>query len=143
MSILKSVKNLINQDKGAEKIAAKHKEAAREAREEKKKEEGKSEKKVSYKEDKGSIGLYIIHGPHFTEKASFMGEDNKYVFRVFSTANKITIKSAIEKIYDVKVADVNVVNIHAKKKIVRGREGKKQGYKKAIVTLKEGYKIEA
>ena len=142
MSILKNVKNLIKTDKGAEKMAAKNKEAAREAREEKQKEEPVAKKRVTYKEDKGSVGLYIIHGPHITEKAAFMGEDNKYVFRVFDDANKITIKNAIEKIYDVKVADVNIVNIPSKTKIVRGKEGKKKGYKKAMVTLKEGFKIE-
>ncbi|MDH4330801.1 MAG: 50S ribosomal protein L23, partial [Candidatus Moranbacteria bacterium] len=56
--------------------------------------------------------------------------------------NKNQIKDAIEVTYDVSVEDVNVINIHAKKRRFGGKVGKKSGYKKAVITLKKGDKIE-
>ena len=75
-----------------------------------------------------------------TERSMEMADQNKYVFKVIPTANKIEIRKAIEDIYDVKVQSVNVMNRIGKKKRV-GRSpkvGKRADWKKAIVTLKEG-----
>ncbi len=80
--------------------------------------------------------------PHISEKATDLAEKNKYVFRVFSNTNKRQIKEAVEKLYSVEVKSVNIVKIKRKKRRLGRIEGYKPAYKKAIVTLKEGYKIE-
>ena len=86
----------------------------------------------------------IIQRASLTEKASLLGEkQNKYVFRVSSRANKIQIRHAIEKLFQKKVIDVNTCNYAGKKKRERRADfGRKPHWKKAIVTLKEGDKIE-
>ena len=67
---------------------------------------------------------------------------NKYIFLVSIKANKFQIKKAIEEIYKVKVQAVNTNMVKAKLKRVRQAQGKTTPWKKAIVTLKEGQKIE-
>lgn len=86
----------------------------------------------------------IIETASLTEKASLMSEKlNKYVFRVSPRANKIQIKAAIEKLFNKKVVDVNTCNYAGKKKRERTANfGRKAHWKKAIVTLKEGEKID-
>ncbi|MBF0384891.1 MAG: 50S ribosomal protein L23 [Candidatus Omnitrophica bacterium] len=77
-----------------------------------------------------------------TEKGTLLEEERKYLFQVSRNANKIEIKKAVEEIYKVKVERVNVINVVGKTKRVRMAEGKTTPWKKAIVTLKEGQKIE-
>lgn len=77
-----------------------------------------------------------------TEKGTLILPYNKYLFSVSRDANKISIKKAVEHIYKVKVKGVNTLISTGKKKRVRLQEGKKADWKKAIVTLKEGEKIE-
>ena len=79
-----------------------------------------------------------------TEKATLLGEKlNNYVFRVAPRANKIQIKQAIETLFKKKVVSVNTCNYDGKKKRERRADyGRKPHWKKAIVTLKEGEKIE-
>jgi large subunit ribosomal protein L23 len=77
-----------------------------------------------------------------TEKGTNLLIFNKYLFWVSRDANKISIKSAVEEIYKVKVADVNTVTMRGKKRRVRFEEGKVPDWKKAVVTLKKGEKIE-
>ena len=86
----------------------------------------------------------IIQTASLTEKATLMGEKlNKYVFRVAPRANNIQIKAAIEKLFNKKVIDVNTCNYAGKKKRERSANfGRKAHWKKAIVTLKEGDKID-
>ncbi len=86
----------------------------------------------------------IIQTASLTEKSSLLGEkQNKYVFRVSPRANKIQIKQAIEKLFGKKVIDVNTCNYAGKKKRERHADfGRKNHWKKAIVTLKEGDKID-
>jgi large subunit ribosomal protein L23 len=85
----------------------------------------------------------IIHTASLTEKSSLLSEKlNKYVFRVSPRANKIQIKHAIEKLFQKKVVDVNTCNYSGKWTRTRGPLGRKAKWKKAIVTLKEGEKIE-
>jgi large subunit ribosomal protein L23 len=76
-----------------------------------------------------------------TEKATLKEKDNVYQFWVERLANKIQIKYAIEKIYNVKVKKVNIINMPTKKRRIRYIEGETSPWKKAIVSLKEG-KIE-
>ncbi len=86
----------------------------------------------------------IIETASLTEKSSLLSEkQNKYVFRVRPRANKIQIKQAIEKLFQKKVVDVNTCNYTGKKKRERRADfGRKSHWKKAIVTLKEGEKID-
>ena len=77
-----------------------------------------------------------------TEKATLYEPDRKYLFLVEKGANKIQIKHAVEEIYKVKVDDVNTFISRGKFKKVRYQRGKTADTKKAIVTLKEGQKIE-
>lgn len=77
-----------------------------------------------------------------TEKGTYILPLNKYIFRVARDANKIQIKQAIEEAYNVKVVDVNTVTMRGKWKRLRYKAGKTPDWKKAIVTLKEGDKIE-
>jgi len=93
---------------------------------------------------KGTFLAYkVLAEPHVTEKATDLEAKNKYVFKVFSKTNKIEIKKAIESLYGVNVINVSIVNIPRKKRrIGRMRQGWRKGYKKAIVTIKQGQKIE-
>ncbi len=86
----------------------------------------------------------LIQTASLTEKSSLLSEKlNKYVFRVAPRANKIQIKAAIEKIFNKKVVAVNTCNYAGKKKRERRADfGRKAHWKKAIVTLKEGEKID-
>jgi large subunit ribosomal protein L23 len=86
----------------------------------------------------------IIQTVCLTEKATLLGDSlNKYVFRVRPSANKIQIKQAIEKLFKKTVLDVNTCNYAGKKKRERTAAfGRKPHWKKAIVTLKQGDKIE-
>jgi len=77
-----------------------------------------------------------------TEKGSNMLADNKYIFHVASDVNKIQIRQAVEEIYNVTVKKVNVLSVRGKWKRVRYKEGKTPDWKKAIVTLKQGDKID-
>ena len=85
----------------------------------------------------------IIKAPVITEKSTTIASNEKsYVFKVDAKANKSQIKDAIEKIFNVKVESVNTVNVHPKKKRVGKYSGMTNKYKKAIVTLKDGNKID-
>ncbi len=84
----------------------------------------------------------IVKGMIRTEKGSRMQPMNKYIFWVDSRSNKIEIKKAIEDIYKVKADAVNTVSMRGKLKRVRYAIGKTSDWKKAIVTLKDGSKID-
>ena len=76
-----------------------------------------------------------------TEKGTAMAEENKYLFSVRKDSNKIQIKKAVEDIYKVKVLAVNTQVARGKLKRVRTQLGKTPDWKKAVVTLKDGQKI--
>ena len=84
----------------------------------------------------------IIKAPIITEKSSTLAQNNTYVFSVDIKVNKTQIKDAIEKIFNVKVENVNTINVKPKKKRVGRYAGKTQRVKKAIVKLKDGSSIE-
>ena len=81
-----------------------------------------------------------------TEKAANLSANfNQYTFEVAPNANRIEVARAVAKVFDVEVVKVNILNKNPKRKVDRSRRGKagtKGGHKKAIVTLKEGDKIE-
>jgi large subunit ribosomal protein L23 len=108
---------------------------------EEKKEEAKKIEEIREKDQKRIAWRYIL-APHVTEKATLLQRDGQYVFKVAPEANKTEIKKSIEEIYGVKVEKVRIINVPRKKRR-RGRiEGWRKGYKKAIVKIKEGQKIE-
>ncbi len=85
----------------------------------------------------------IIINPVQTEKCSELSDKyGKYTFRVRMDSTKIEVEKAIEELFNVKVKKVNTVSMRGKKKRVRHREGKTPDWKKAIVTLAEGQKID-
>ena len=77
-----------------------------------------------------------------TEKSTLNEPKRKYLFLVVKSANKIQIKHAVEEIYKVKVKDINTFISPGKLKKVRYQLGRTPDSKKAVVTLKEGQKIE-
>lgn len=84
----------------------------------------------------------IVIRPIITEKSSGLMEMNKYTFEVHPSANKIQIRQAIETIFKVKVNSVHVQNIHGKPKRMGAFQGKSRSWKKAIVSLAKGERIE-
>ncbi len=85
----------------------------------------------------------VIRGPVITEKASGMMErDGIYSFAVDRRANKIDVKRAVESAFKVNVVKVNVLTSRGKLKRVRWQTGKTPDWKKAMVTLKKGEKID-
>lgn len=85
----------------------------------------------------------VIRYPLMTEKSTMILEKaNGYVFVVEKTATKSDIKNAIERIFSVKVLSVNTIVNKGKNKFVRGIPGRRSDFKKAIVKLESGNKIE-
>ena len=86
----------------------------------------------------------IIRTVRLTEKSTVLSDKgNKYVFEVNPSANKLEIKQAIESLFQKKVISVNTANYAGKKKRERRSDfGRRPHWKKAIVTLKEGEKLD-
>jgi large subunit ribosomal protein L23 len=85
----------------------------------------------------------VLLSPLLTEKGTLLKEkDNKVMFRVAREANKIEIKRAVEEIFKVKVENVSTMNCKGKMKRLGRYEGKRPDWKKAIVTLKKGEKLD-
>ncbi|MDI6453452.1 50S ribosomal protein L23 [Peloplasma aerotolerans] len=86
----------------------------------------------------------IIKAPIITERTTQLIESqNKYTFKVDRKANKVEIKKAVEIIFNVNVLSVNTINVLPKFKRMGKYEGYKNAYKKAVVKLAEGQKIDA
>lgn len=85
----------------------------------------------------------IVKKPRITEKSTALTEkENAYTFEVARDANKVEIRQAVEKLFKVKVAKVRTANIKGKPKRVRQTWGRTADWKKAIVTLAEGQRID-
>jgi len=84
----------------------------------------------------------IVRGPVITEKATNVSEHNQVIFRVPLTANKREVKAAVEGLFNVNVTAVNTIRVMGKQKRFRGRLGQRSDYKKAVVTLREGQRID-
>jgi large subunit ribosomal protein L23 len=84
----------------------------------------------------------VIVSPVITEKATLASDHNQVVFKVRKTATKPQIKEAVERLFDVKVESVNTLVRKGKNKVFRGVRGTQSDVKKAIVTLKDGHKID-
>jgi large subunit ribosomal protein L23 len=84
----------------------------------------------------------IVRSPVITEKATNVSEHNQVIFRVPLTATKRQVRAAIEGLFNVRVTAVNTIRVRGKLKRFRGRIGRRSDYKKALVTLGEGQRID-
>jgi len=85
----------------------------------------------------------VLLAPRMTEKSTQIGESsNQYVFKVTSDSNKSEIKAAVEKLFEVTVESVRVVNVKGKTKSFKARAGKRNDWKKAYVRVQEGQVID-
>ena len=85
----------------------------------------------------------VIRAPRVSEKTARLQEvSNQYVFEVATTATKADIKVAVEKLFDVKVEAVNVVNVKGKSKAFKFRMGRRPDWRKAYVKLADGQSID-
>lgn len=90
-----------------------------------------------------SLHEVILRPLILTEKGEFQKEEhNKFFFEVAMRANRVQVKQAVEKLFGVKVADVNTMVVRGKPGRVGRRTTKRPNWKKAIVTLSEGESIE-
>ncbi|KKT52852.1 MAG: 50S ribosomal protein L23 [Candidatus Yanofskybacteria bacterium GW2011_GWF1_44_227] len=108
----------------------------------------KNSKKVeatldSQEGSKEAPGAYrVLKSFYISEKATNLVTMNQYVFVVGDKTNKVEVKKNIEKLFDVKVKDVRIINMPSKIRNVGRHSGIKSGFKKAIVVLKDGYSID-
>lgn len=84
----------------------------------------------------------VLVRPLITEKALSGVKNATYYFEVDLRANKHTVKNAVERLYNVQVSDVRILNAKGKPKRYGRSEGYSRSYKKAIVQLKQGFKIQ-
>ena len=85
----------------------------------------------------------VLKVPHVSEKASVVSDrDNQFVFKVAKDATKTEIKAAVEALWDVKVKAVNTLVVKGKNKRFGRSEGKRSDWKKAYVSLQEGFDID-
>ncbi len=84
----------------------------------------------------------VIRSPVITEKATMLSEYNQVSFRVAIDATKPQIREAVERLFEVKVTKVNTIVVKGKVKRFRGRVGRRSDFKKAVVTLAEGNRID-
>lgn len=87
--------------------------------------------------------MTVLLGPHVSEKSASVSEDgNQFVFKVRTDASKPEIKAAVELMFEVKVAAVQVVNVAGKQKRFGQRLGRRSDFKKAYVRLAPGQTID-
>ena len=91
---------------------------------------------------KAKFSYEAIKQPHISEKASYLAEKDQYIFEVLPDYNKNEVKNAVEGLYNVDVLSVNMIKIPAKKRRLGRTEGFRKAYKKAVVKIKNGQKIE-
>lgn len=107
--------------------------------------------KKKTKEKKGSvvtggveqIAWKVFVGSHISEKATELVKKNRYIFKVTDDSNKGQIKKAIKELYGVDALSVNIINIPRKEKRLGKYKGWKKAFKKAIIEVKEGQRIDS
>lgn len=105
------------------------------------KDESKSDKALAQLKDNTGHAHRLLKNYHLSEKTNILSSTGRYVFIVDKSANKIEIKKAVEKVYDVHVTSVNTVNTKGKNRSHGKTSGRTSAWKKAVVTLKAGEKI--
>lgn len=103
--------------------------------------EPKAKKVKPKKEDTGDAYRVLIK-PLISEKGSYLGQYNQYLFEVAPGTNKIEVKKAIKKVYGVETTKVNMLNVGGKHVRYGRSEGRTKNWKKAIVSVAPGQKIE-
>lgn len=89
------------------------------------------------------MNLKLLRSPHLTEKTWGQKEvSNQVTFKVAVNANKVEIKRTVEDLFKVTVLGVNTIRVQGKKKRMGRFEGKRPAWKKALITLKQGDRIE-
>ena len=86
--------------------------------------------------------MSVLRAPHISEKSARLQENNQYVFQITQGASKADVKAAVEELFSVKVAAVNVVNTKGKARSFRFRSGTRGNKRKAYVRLAEGHTID-
>jgi len=99
-----------------------------------------AEQKAVLKENTGRAH-HVLHHHHLSEKTNQFSSQGRYVFKVAKDVNKIEVRNAVESVYDVHVASVNMINVRGKRRRQGKSVGRTQDWKKAIVTLKTGERI--
>ncbi len=94
------------------------------------------------KKEGRSLGESVLKRPWVSEKARDLSSENTFVFMVDTKANKHMVRDEVERKYDVSVTSVRIVRGHKRAKRFAGRTGSKHSFKKAMVTLKPGQKID-
>lgn len=89
----------------------------------------------------GAEAHKILKGFYVSEKASIGANFNQYTFRVFKNANKSEVKKEVNKLFNVKVKSVRILNMPEKRRDFGRHPGSKSGFKKAIVILEKGHAI--
>jgi large subunit ribosomal protein L23 len=84
----------------------------------------------------------VLLGPHISEKATVAADNGQFVFRVAPDATKPEIKAAVEQLFEVKVSNVQVLNLKGKTKRTARGMGKRNDVRKAYVRLAEGHDID-
>jgi large subunit ribosomal protein L23 len=86
--------------------------------------------------------MQVIVAPHVSEKGTMAADKiGQHVFRVLPSANKIEVKNAVEKMFNVKVKSVRILNAKGKSKNFQAQAGRRANWKKAYVRLAEGFDI--
>lgn len=85
---------------------------------------------------------FLLKKPLITEKSTDLGKLGKYTFLIDQKVNAVEAKKVVENVYKVKVVNTNVINVKSKKRRLGNSVGIKSGYKKIIMTLKEGQKLD-
>jgi len=98
--------------------------------------------KVKVKEKRPDLAYQVLETPHITEKVTDLTKKNQYIFKVFPEANKVEIKKAVENLYGVDVVSVKIIKVPRRQRRLGRISGWRKGYKKAIIKIKEGQKIE-
>ncbi len=106
-----------------------------------KKDEGEAEVKTAAADIVFKVPQVLVQ-PRISEKAGHLVKLNKYVFNVKPSANKVEVKKAVESFYKVRVTMVNMVSMKGRTRNYGRTTGRTNGFKKAVVTLKKGDKIE-
>lgn len=84
----------------------------------------------------------VLKRPILTEKSAYQSDElNRYTFEVDVRANKHQVRQAVEEVFDVKVVDVNMMNVRGKTRRLGRHMGRRPSWKKAIITLADGESI--
>lgn len=102
----------------------------------------KKEKKEKKVKKVAQVPYQVLKEPHISEKATALAQQNQYVFKVYPRTNKIEIKKAVQALYGVDVISVKIIKIPKRRRRLGKISGWRKGYKKAIIKIKEGQKIE-